>query len=614
MESATHSPSADRAVEPAGGGHAAGGAADGGGASSGADPDAPRGRGGRGRPGLPSLIPWRLRRLGPRTLQSRLTLGFAGVVALTLFLVTVFVLNRLDDQFRQQQQADLVARADLIARFVDALASEKAAGGPVVTAENVVNPAVAAALRSDAYQRFMADRLAEADIDIVLGQRPSDTGDASGIVAAINGAFHAAVETPSRPGLTKESLVADPMRRISTFSPFPYVIEVRLSNPYTFRQVTIDNVTTIAAAVGAIALGIAVIVAAGMAIRVTTPLRRLTEASRALAEGELGRRIPGADVRAGSSELAALAVQFNAMADQLEESVEIIRRDRDRSRDFLADVSHELRTPIAALLTFNELLTERAGDDPQARAEFLENSRIQLERLDWLAQNLLELSKLDSGLVLLDLRPDDLRAAIESAVEQAGPAGRRRGVRLTLSLPQAPIRLRHDPQRIGQVVTNLVGNAIKFTEPGGLVTVSARPSDDGGALIEVTDTGVGIEPAELPRIFDRFYRGSRANEARGSGSGLGLAIVRSIVDMHRGSVEVSSRLGSGTTFRVALPADPRRDDVAPPAGSPATSGAPSTTATSPDGATVAGSEAIAAAKVVDSSPTGRPSLNRESSG
>jgi len=541
----------------------------------------------------PRLIPARLRRLGPKTLQSRLTLGFAGVVALTLFLVTVLVLNRLDDQFRQQQRSDLEARTDLVARYVDALGSDKAGGAPVVSADNVVNPGMAAALRADIYQRFMADRLAQADVDIVLGQRPLGSGDAAAIVPAVNGVFHAAVQAVDRPGLTREALVAEPLRRVATLSSFPYVIEVQLSNPYTFRQVTIDNVTAIAAAVGVVALGIAVLVAAAMAIRVTTPLRRLTEAARALAEGELGRRIPRADVRAGSSELAALAMQFNAMADQLEESVAMIRRDRDRSRDFLADVSHELRTPIAALLTFNELLTERAGNDPQARAEFLESSRVQLERLDWLAQNLLELSKLDSGLVLLDLRPDDLRAAVESAVEQAGPAARRRDVRLALSLPEAPIRLRHDPQRIGQVVTNLVGNAIKFTEPGGEVTITARSTDDGGAIIEVADTGVGIVPAEMPRIFDRFYRGSLANEARGSGSGLGLAIVRSIVDMHRGSVEVTSRLGAGTTFRVVLPADPRRDDVA----------------AAPEGETP-----VAAAKMVDSSPTGRPSLNRESSG
>ena len=110
------------------------------------------------------------------------------------------------------------------------------------------------------------------------------------------------------------------------------------------------------------------------------------------------------------------------MADRLEESVEIIRRDRDRSRDFLADVSHELRTPIAALRTFNELLKGQAGADSDARAEFLESSGQQIDRLDWLAQNLLELSKLDSGLVLLDLRPDDLRG--DGRI--GGGAGRRR--------------------------------------------------------------------------------------------------------------------------------------------------------------------------------------------
>ena len=111
-----------------------------------------------------------------------------------------------------------------------------------------------------------------------------------------------------------------------------------------------------------------------LARRFTTPLRQLTDASRDLAEGDLTRRVPAAQLRAGSSELGELAVQFNTMADRLEESVEIIRRDRDRSRDFLADVSHELRTPLAALRTFNELLMETAGDDPDARAEFLESS------------------------------------------------------------------------------------------------------------------------------------------------------------------------------------------------------------------------------------------------
>jgi signal transduction histidine kinase len=182
---------------------------------------------------------------------------------------------------------------------------------------------------------------------------------------------------------------------------------------------------------------------------------------------------------------------------------------------------------------------------------------------------------------------------------------------LRLSLADSPIRLRHDPQRIGQVVTNLVGNAIKFTEPGGIVSIRAERTADDGATIEVSDTGVGIEPSELPRIFERFYRGTLANEARGSGSGLGLAIVRSIVDMHRGTVEVVSRLGIGTTFTVTLPADPRRDEDTAGAGigsesapdrgpGPAEPPAPDTVTPAP--------------KMADSSPARPPSLNRESSG
>jgi signal transduction histidine kinase len=244
------------------------------------------------------------------------------------------------------------------------------------------------------------------------------------------------------------------------------------------------------------------------------------------------------------------------MADQVEETMETIRRDRDTGREFLADVSHELRTPLAALRTFNELLREKAGDDVAARTEFLEASAQQIERLDWLAQNLLELSKLDSGLIRLDLRPDDLRATIESAVEQAQVSARRRGLNLTTELPEEPLVTRHDPQRLGQVLTNLIGNALKFTPRGGSVQVVLSPRNRG-ARIQVIDTGVGIDAVELPKIFDRFYRGSRANEARGSGSGLGLAIVRSVVEMHGGRVMVESRVGAGSTFTVILPIDPR---------------------------------------------------------
>jgi two-component system sensor histidine kinase BaeS len=145
---------------------------------------------------------------------------------------------------------------------------------------------------------------------------------------------------------------------------------------------------------------------------------------------------------------------------------------------------------------------------------------------------------------------------VESAVEQHAAAARKRGLTLTAQLPDVPVRIRHDPPRIGQVVGNLIGNAIKFTPPGGSITVDLAAADQG-AKIEVADTGIGIDPAELPHIFERFYRGSRSNEARGSGSGLGLAIVRSIVEMHGGRVAVESRVGQGSRFTVTLPRDPR---------------------------------------------------------
>ena len=497
--------------------------------------------------------------LAPRTFQGRLTLAFVAVVAVTLGLVGLLVINRLGAYFDQQQSDDLRSRAAGVARYVIDVAESTAtirAGHPVV-AGGELNPLVVLELQKASQQRFIAEQLAQSDVQFRLGTVEDEV-----FYPASNGAFSATDEAgPQAQQQQREPVSSDVVIVENRSAVTPYAVEVVLSNPFTYRAAAITNVTGLLAIIGLIALAVAVVVAAALTRRITTPVRRLTEASRDLAEGDLARRVPQEVIEDGPVELSELGVQFNAMAERLQESVEIIRRDRDRSREFLADVSHELRTPIAALRTFNELLTEGAGDDPSARAEFLETSRAQLERLDWLAQNLLELSKLDSGLVLLDLRPEDLRASVEQAVEQSAPTARRRGVELTMDHPDVPIQLRHDPVRIGQVVANLIGNAIKFTPRGGSVRVEVRPEAGGGASITVSDTGIGIDPSELPRIFDRFFRGSRASEARGSGSGLGLAIVRGIVDMHGGTVSVESRPGAGTTFRVVLPANAR-----PPAG------------------------------------------------
>jgi signal transduction histidine kinase len=477
-----------------------------------------------------------------------------AIVTVTLGLVGLLVVNRRGADFDEQQADDHAARAQGVAQYVILIAESTdtvRAGRPVISADGIVDPAVVAELSRDRQQRIVTDQLAQADVRIRLGLT---TG---GFRAAANGVFEETMRIQVQPGQTREQMTSTAAITDVTSAPIPYGVEVTLLNPFTYRAIALSNVSGLLAIIGLIALTVAILFAATLARRITNPLRRLTEASRDLAEGDFARRVPEETMEDAPTELAELGHQFNAMAERLQESVEIIRRDRDRSREFLADVSHELRTPIAALRTFNELLTEGAANDPTTRAEFLETSRAQLERLDWLAQNLLELSKLDSGLVLLDLRREDLRASVEQAVDQAAATARRRGVELHMALPDAPIQIRHDPVRIGQVVTNLVGNALKFTPKGGRVDVAVKAEPAGAASITVTDTGIGIDAVELPRIFDRFFRGSRASEARGSGSGLGLAIVRGIVEMHGGTVSVESRVGTGSTFRVVLPAQAR---------------------------------------------------------
>jgi len=504
-----------------------------------------------------------LSRVLPRTFQGRLTLAFVLVFLLAVGIVSAVTLVVLNDNLRQQEQANLGARANAVAEVVRVQAESAVADDPanttVVSGSDILNPSVIAAIGDDATLSDYANNVAQADLRLRFGLGSDTSRGFTLVPTSPDSAFSARLTALPKIGQARDTVSYTQVFRFEDptgVSPTWY-LEVNLSAPYTTRSSTIRNVVGFLFITVAVALALAIVVSAMLARRFTKPLRRLTDAARALAGGDLTRRVPADRARSGGLEIAELSRQFNTMADQVEETLEEIREDRDRGREFMADVSHELRTPLAALRTFNELLQEKAGDDVAARTEFLEASAQQIERLDWLAQNLLELSKLDSGLIRLDLRPDDLRTTILSAIEQAGVSAQRRGLSLTSELPEEPLVTRHDPQRLGQVLTNLIGNSLKFTPRGGSVKVALTPSGRG-ARIQVIDTGVGIEAAELPHIFDRFYRGSRANEARGSGSGLGLAIVRSVVEMHGGRVMVESRVGNGSIFTVTLPADPRQ--------------------------------------------------------
>ncbi len=497
----------------------------------------------------------------PRSFQVRLTFAFVGIVALTLGLVAPVLINRLDDYLRQQEEQSLQVRAEGTARIVKRFVVDTVGTRAVVRAgadgKLILNPDVQQLLVDKDLLTLVANNVAQADIRLLFGTAHQDTDGTMVVDADPSLAFGATLDVQPARGQARDPAITPARADATQVNPIrDWGLSVTLSNPYTSRASTLAAITGLLLAMAVAAFVVAMAVAAFLAARFTTPLTRLTEAARRLAEGDFSSRVPTDELASGTLELRELSVQFNTMADRLEESVSIIRRDRDYSRDFLADVSHELRTPIAATRTFIELLQGPAGQDATARAEFLDSSATQLDRLDWMAQNLLELSKLDSGLVLLDLRPEDVRGTIESAVEQQLATADRRGIELTATLPDRPLRIRHDPPRVGQVVTNLVGNALKFTGRGGAVRVMAEQDGSGGARIEIADTGVGIHASELPHIFDRFYRGSEANEARSAGSGLGLSIVKSIVDMHRGTIAVESQVGRGTRFVVTLPRDP----------------------------------------------------------
>lgn len=495
-------------------------------------------------------------RLFLNSFRVRLVLAIGVVVTMALAIVLVALPRQLDGYFAQQDRENLRARTEAMATLVgnQIVMVTTLAGNPfpVLYEEPLerASDAVYQALEETDFVRNLTPSVALADVTVSIAPAPGEQPWYELSVPLSDSA--------GEPGQTREEqltqsssfIVPDVYYTQDPADAPERVVTVTLSRPFTYREQTVTTLVNVMTGAAVAALGASVVAAILLAQWLTAPVRRLTLASRALAAGRLDVRVP--ERQFGSPELAELAHSFNDMAERLQESIDIISADRDRSRAFVADVSHELRTPIAALRTFNELLQGGAAEDPATREEFLEQSRRQIERLDWLATNLLEQSKLDSGLVSLDLRADDLRAVVESAIQQAQPVADRKGVDLVAHLAPDAVRLPHDPPRIGQVLANLIGNAIKFTPAGGRVDVEVAATPDG-ARITVSDTGVGIPADELPHVFDRFWRGARRPELRASGSGLGLSIVRSIVDMHEGTINITSTPDVGTRVTVDLP-------------------------------------------------------------
>lgn len=227
-----------------------------------------------------------------------------------------------------------------------------------------------------------------------------------------------------------------------------------------------------------------------------------------------------------------------------------LRRLETVRRDFISNLSHELRTPLASLKALTETLQDGALNDPPAAQRFLAQIQTEVDALSQMAAELLQLSRIESGQVALNLQSVSPAQLLHSAADRMRLQAERAGLSLNVDCPPDLPAVRADPQRIEQVLVNLLHNAVKFTPSGGEIVLSAQV--EGGAVrLSVRDTGVGIPADDMPRIFERFYKADRARS--GGGTGLGLAIARHIVEAHGGRIWVESEEGKGSVFHFSLP-------------------------------------------------------------
>ena len=274
--------------------------------------------------------------------------------------------------------------------------------------------------------------------------------------------------------------------------------------------------------------------------RAIRPIEEISAAASRIAEGNLSERINVAET---DSELGRLASVLNSTFARLEAAF-------GEQRQFTADASHELRTPLAVIISEAQttLARERGATEYRESIAVCLDAAQQMRRL---AESLLQLARFDAGQEPIRRSPFDLAENARVCVRRIGPLAEERGIKVLCDL--GPAKTFGDADRLGQLITNLLTNAIHYNKPNGEVRVSTR-SENGGAVLTVADSGQGIAAEDVPHVFERFYRADKSRSRAEGRSGLGLAICKAIVDSHGGSIDVSSQPGAGTTFTVRLPA------------------------------------------------------------
>jgi signal transduction histidine kinase len=225
-----------------------------------------------------------------------------------------------------------------------------------------------------------------------------------------------------------------------------------------------------------------------------------------------------------------------------------------RIKQFTADASHELRAPIALIRTTAEVAVQRRNRQANEYLEALDDILEESERTSQIVDSLMLLARADAGKEALERAPMDISSVCRAAIDQGEKLARHRRVQLSASIPEGPIPVHGDAEALRRAVLILIDNAVKYTPESGSVRIDLN-TNDGFVKVTVTDTGIGIEPADLPHIFDRFWRADKARSRAYGGAGLGLSIAKWIAETHAGSITVESELGKGSAFALKVPFD-----------------------------------------------------------
>jgi histidine kinase len=305
----------------------------------------------------------------------------------------------------------------------------------------------------------------------------------------------------------------------------------------------LENFATATTEILLVAMGISVGAAIAISIftsrRITAPIESMKDASRSIAGGEYQRRV---EIRS-EDELGSMARSFNRMAETLEKT-------EQRRLSLIGDLAHEFRTPLASIKGTMEALVD--GVLPIETAAFIDVQR-EVNRMQRLVQDLEELSRAEAGQIQLEIQPVSPGDLIREAVRRLQGQYDDKEVDLKVDISAAPERIEADPQRLTQILLNLLGNALQFTPSGGEVNVEAY-EEPGNLVVNVHDTGGGISEHDLGRIFERFYRVDKSRARPGGGSGVGLTIALHLVEAHSGRIMAESPgLDQGSTFTIVLP-------------------------------------------------------------